>query len=233
MNADGTPPPAADAASPTARAVGEVTRGRSMPCPNCRYELRDVAVDRCPECGHRLALRFVEAKLPMQLWAVGFAALCLLVGGLLPAFAANVAMLVLPLGGGIAPRMAPTLAPAVLFLLGSAALGLTPLVTMAMLHPKLRAGLASTGDTAVWCAALAVTLATFATDAMMVLRTGGAVGAASLVHAASIALVVFPTFSLVALMLLIAYRPPLDAGARALVGGIAIVIGAMLIIRFV
>jgi hypothetical protein len=31
--------------------------GRDAPCPNCEYNLRDLAGDRCPECGLELVLR--------------------------------------------------------------------------------------------------------------------------------------------------------------------------------
>jgi hypothetical protein len=31
--------------------------GRDAPCPNCDYNLRDLAGDRCPECGLELVLR--------------------------------------------------------------------------------------------------------------------------------------------------------------------------------
>ena len=32
-------------------------RGRSVPCPRCAYDLRDIQTARCPECGEPLVLK--------------------------------------------------------------------------------------------------------------------------------------------------------------------------------
>ena len=41
--------------------------GRDVPCPQCGYNLRDLAGDRCPECGEPLVLR-VNVSEPKQAW---------------------------------------------------------------------------------------------------------------------------------------------------------------------
>ncbi len=36
--------------------------GRDVPCPVCEYNLRDLTLDRCPECGERLVLQLTRAE---------------------------------------------------------------------------------------------------------------------------------------------------------------------------
>ena len=52
-------------------------RGRDVSCPGCGYNLRDLASDRCPECGQELevGLRLVEPRQgPLIAGLVGLAA---------------------------------------------------------------------------------------------------------------------------------------------------------------
>lgn len=41
----------------TAAEVLAFLRGRSVPCPRCAYDLRDISTPRCPECGEPLILK--------------------------------------------------------------------------------------------------------------------------------------------------------------------------------
>jgi hypothetical protein len=59
------------AAGPAARAEEVIVfvQGRSVPCPKCGYELRDLQQAQCPECGEELELRVGSAR-PKFGWLV-------------------------------------------------------------------------------------------------------------------------------------------------------------------
>ncbi len=44
-------------AQPGDKELVEFVRGRSVPCPKCGYELRDLEQAKCPECGEPLVLK--------------------------------------------------------------------------------------------------------------------------------------------------------------------------------
>lgn len=49
--------------------------GRDVSCPNCEYNLRDLAGDRCPECGLELALRIQLAEPRLAAFLAGLVGL--------------------------------------------------------------------------------------------------------------------------------------------------------------
>jgi hypothetical protein len=51
-----------EAAAAETQLLAEYLRGRDVACPSCRYNLRDLAAGRCPECGQRLALHLQLAE---------------------------------------------------------------------------------------------------------------------------------------------------------------------------
>ncbi len=72
-------------------------RGRDVPCPSCRYNLRDLTRPLCPECRHELLLT-VGVTRPRFLWfllAVTPSAISVIAAGLL-----LIPMIVQPLSGG-------------------------------------------------------------------------------------------------------------------------------------
>src|SRR4051812_44145979 len=88
--------------------------GRDVECPQCRYNLRDLQSDLCPECGERIALR-VQLVEPRQAApivgliglsaGVGFNALLILYAFLFRAFHPGLSIpttMWLSLGGGLA-----------------------------------------------------------------------------------------------------------------------------------
>ncbi|MHC5023597.1 MAG: hypothetical protein ACYTGG_06755 [Planctomycetota bacterium] len=54
--------------------------GRDLPCPVCRYNLRDCAGESCPECGARLDLRVGSIDLKLGPWLLGVFALAIPLG---------------------------------------------------------------------------------------------------------------------------------------------------------
>lgn len=54
--------------------------GRSEPCPLCRYDLRGLTSDRCPECGHALTLELVEAEANWPAYITGLVLLAMPLG---------------------------------------------------------------------------------------------------------------------------------------------------------
>jgi hypothetical protein len=54
--------------------------GRDVTCPSCRYNLRDLAGDRCPECGQVIALRLQLAEPKLAAMLAGLMALSAGVG---------------------------------------------------------------------------------------------------------------------------------------------------------
>lgn len=48
--------------------VLQFVRDTDVPCPTCGYNLRDLQVPRCPECGDALRLRLVLAEPRLGLW---------------------------------------------------------------------------------------------------------------------------------------------------------------------
>lgn len=55
--------------------------GRDVECPVCKYNLRDLPSDRCPECGQSLMLRLAQVEPRLRLWLAMLVPL-LLGGGL-------------------------------------------------------------------------------------------------------------------------------------------------------
>src|ERR1700722_15423623 len=45
--------------------------GRDVPCPQCEYNLRDLKVRRCPECGEDLVLRVNLAEPKLRIMIAG------------------------------------------------------------------------------------------------------------------------------------------------------------------
>lgn len=58
-------------ASPQAASAAAFLQGRSVPCPNCGYDLRDSVGDRCPECGLPLRLQLVPSASALPALIVG------------------------------------------------------------------------------------------------------------------------------------------------------------------
>ena len=54
-----------------------------LECPVCRYALRGLATDRCPECGTRVRLQLVVAERPGSTWWLG-SVICLALAAFLP-----------------------------------------------------------------------------------------------------------------------------------------------------
>jgi hypothetical protein len=50
-------PPTTPPIQDTAAEVVEFLKGRSVPCPRCAYDLRDIQTAMCPECGEPLVLK--------------------------------------------------------------------------------------------------------------------------------------------------------------------------------
>src|SRR5688572_30282901 len=50
-------PPTTPPFHDTAAEVVEFLKGRSVPCPRCAYDLRDIQTATCPECGEPLVLK--------------------------------------------------------------------------------------------------------------------------------------------------------------------------------
>lgn len=48
---------------------------RSVPCPSCKYDLRNLTGDVCPECGIKLRLTVGAAESVPKAWIVGVAGL--------------------------------------------------------------------------------------------------------------------------------------------------------------
>ncbi len=57
----------------------EFLRGRDVPCPLCRYNLRDLTRPQCPECRHELVLTVGVTK-PRFLWFLLAITLCTFAG---------------------------------------------------------------------------------------------------------------------------------------------------------
>lgn len=53
---------------------------RDVPCPVCRYNLRGMASDRCPECGARLDVRIGSIDLKLGAWLLAVFAVALPMG---------------------------------------------------------------------------------------------------------------------------------------------------------
>ena len=49
--------------------------GRDVECPSCRYNLRDLTGERCPECGQAVALRLQMAEPKLAAMLTGLVAL--------------------------------------------------------------------------------------------------------------------------------------------------------------
>lgn len=43
-------------------------RDRDVPCPSCKYNLRQLAAPRCPECGEALVLQVGRGEPKLALW---------------------------------------------------------------------------------------------------------------------------------------------------------------------
>ena len=48
---------------------------RDVPCPMCKYNLRSLTVDRCPECGNMLRLNVGLVKVRMGAWICAMVAI--------------------------------------------------------------------------------------------------------------------------------------------------------------
>ena len=81
----------------------EFLRGRDVPCPLCRYNLRDLARAQCPECRHELLLAVGVTK-PRFLWFLAAVAPCAFSG--IAAGLLLIPMIIQPLGGGGPPELA-------------------------------------------------------------------------------------------------------------------------------
>lgn len=55
--------------------VSTFLRDRSVPCPSCKYDLRNLTGDVCPECGIKLRLTVGAAESVPKAWIVGVAGL--------------------------------------------------------------------------------------------------------------------------------------------------------------
>jgi hypothetical protein len=66
------------------RLLAEYLAGRSVPCPRCGYDLRDLRGTRCPECGDALRLQvgLVEPRPAAFLTLTLFAGMAAATGGL-------------------------------------------------------------------------------------------------------------------------------------------------------
>ena len=78
-------------------------RGRDVPCPMCRYNLRDLTRPQCPECRHDLLLT-VGVTRPRFLWFLAAVAPCAFSG--IAAGLLLIPMILQPLGGGGPPELA-------------------------------------------------------------------------------------------------------------------------------
>ena len=84
----------------TARLL-EFLRGRDIPCPLCRYNLRDLTAPQCPECRHEILLT-VGVTRPKFLWFLLAVAPCMFAG--IAAGLLLIPMILQPLGGGGSPE---------------------------------------------------------------------------------------------------------------------------------
>jgi hypothetical protein len=83
--------------------LGQFLAGRDLlPCPNCGYNLRDLAGDRCPECGEELALRVQLSEPQMAAFLTGVVGLSAGAGfsGLILLYGFIVTFFILRGGGG-------------------------------------------------------------------------------------------------------------------------------------
>ncbi len=79
----------------------EFLRGRDVPCPLCRYNLRDLTRPQCPECRHDLLLT-VGVTRPRFRWFLLAGSPCAFAG--IAAGLLLIPMIVQPLSGGGPPQ---------------------------------------------------------------------------------------------------------------------------------
>ena len=79
----------------------EFLRGREVPCPLCRYNLRDLTRPQCPECRHELLLT-VGVTRPRFLWFLLAVTPCAFAG--IAAGLLLIPMIVQPVMGGGPPQ---------------------------------------------------------------------------------------------------------------------------------
>ncbi len=79
----------------------EFLSGRDLPCPLCRYNLRDLTRPQCPECRHELLLT-VGVTRPRFLWFLLAVIPCAFAG--IAAGLLLIPMIVQPLTGGGPPQ---------------------------------------------------------------------------------------------------------------------------------
>ncbi len=53
----------------------EFLAGRDVECPQCRYNLRDLTGNRCPECGDEVVIRLNMAEPKLAMWIAGLVGL--------------------------------------------------------------------------------------------------------------------------------------------------------------
>jgi hypothetical protein len=69
------PPPGQAQPDDSAEQLRRFLAGRDVACPQCEYNLRDLKVPRCPECGEDLVLRVNLAEPKLRLLITGLIAL--------------------------------------------------------------------------------------------------------------------------------------------------------------
>lgn len=139
-----------DQPTPRLRLLHELLTHENEPCPNCKYNLRGLTGDRCPECNQQLVLRVGLREPMLGLFITGLVGICMGLGfsALLVAYAL---MRVLDRRGGVPHNYwHPTL-------IGTA-VGIFLLIIWIRVRPRMN----QRGAVTYWCAAIVVTAASLA-----------------------------------------------------------------------